>query len=126
MIEDYFSKVEQILQDFPIISSYILKKKVYSSTQGYIQGTIELESGHRVDFTEVKDVETVNKVKYRYHCMDKNQVMVFRYDNAGHHKNVPTFPHHKHTPNDIQKSTEPTLYDVLLEIAQLIRENKTR
>jgi len=40
------------------------------------------------------------------------------YDNAPHHVEIATFPHHKHEVDDIRASNEPTLYDVLLEVAQ--------
>ncbi len=123
MIEAYFAQVEQALQAFPSIRSYTLRKKVYNSKQGYISGSIILESGHCLDFAEVKNSEVSSKIKYRYHYMDENQVMIFRYDNAPHHGEVPTFPHHKHTPDGVQGSTEPELYDILLEIAQMGRES---
>ncbi len=50
--------------------------------------------------------------------MNEDLGMVFRYDNAPHHVEITTFPHHKHEVDDIRASNEPTLYDVLLEIAQ--------
>jgi hypothetical protein len=46
--------------------------------------------------------------------MDAQQELVFRYDNA---------PHHKHLRQGEQESEEPTLEDVLLEIAQRERED---
>ena len=50
--------------------------------------------------------------------MARDHNCIFRYDNAPHHRNIATFPHHKHSGEDILESTEPTLFDVLLEIAQ--------
>jgi hypothetical protein len=123
MIQDYFAQVEQVLQAFPNISSYTLKKKFYSNEQGYISGSITFKSGTHLDFTEVKDSKVASKNKYRYHYMGKNPSTSFRYDNAPHHRDVPTFPHHKHTGSSVQQSTEPTLHDVLLEIAKIEREN---
>ena len=123
MIESYFAQVEQVLQAFPSIRSYTLKKKVYNSKQGYIGGSIIFENRHRLDFVQVKDLETTGKIKYRYQYMDENQAMVFRYDNAPHHKEIQTSPHHKHTLSDVEKSVEPTLHDVLLEIARLQRKS---
>ncbi len=123
MIESYFAKVEQVLQAFPSIRSYTLKKKVYNSKQGYIGGSIIFENRRRLDFVQVKDLETTGKIKYRYQYMDENQAMIFRYDNAPHHKEAQTFPHHKHTLSGIEESVEPTLHDILLEIARLERKN---
>jgi hypothetical protein len=54
--------------------------------------------------------------------MDEHQVMIFRYDNAPHHTEIKTFPHHKHEIEGVKASPEPTLDDVLLEIAQKQRD----
>jgi hypothetical protein len=72
---------------------------------------------------EVKDIEVTGRIKYRYQCMDEHQALVFRYDNAPHHKHLQTFPHHKHTLSGVQESSEPTLYDILLEITRTERQS---
>ena len=123
MIETYFDQVESILQTFPHISTYTLRKKVYNSKQGYIGGSITFENGYRLDFIQVKDVDTAAKLKYRYQYMDEKQVLIFRYDNAPHHKSMGTFPHHKHTLSQVLENPEPTLRDVLLEIVRMVRES---
>ena len=50
--------------------------------------------------------------------------LVFRYDNADHHRklNLATHPHHKHDGNEanIVAATVPTLADVLAEIEQVL------
>ncbi|MFH1907434.1 MAG: DUF6516 family protein [Chloroflexota bacterium] len=53
--------------------------------------------------------------------MDENQALIFRYDNAPHHKEVKTFPHHKHFPEEVTTSQEPTLHTVLMEITHYHR-----
>ncbi len=122
MIQIYFADIEKSIQAFPNIRSYAIRKKVYNRRQGYIGASILFEDGCRLDFIEVKDVEQVGKIKYRYQYMDKQLALIFRYDNAPHHKNSSTFPHHKHIPGEIQESSEPILYDILLEIAYLERK----
>jgi len=101
MIEGYFSQIERILQEFPNIRSLSVRKKVYNVKQGYIGGSAIFENGYRLDFIEVRDIEVRPKVKYRYQYMDECQNLIFRYDNAPHHRNIATFPHHKHTHNEI-------------------------
>ncbi len=122
MIEDYFLQVETIIQAFPDIRFISLKKKIYSTNQGYISGSIIFKNEHRLDFVEVKNTDIKAKIKYRYHYMDECQGMIFRYDNAPHHPEIATFPHHKHEVEEVKASPEPTLDDVLLEIAQQQRD----
>lgn len=124
MIEDYFLQVEEILREFPSIRSRVLTQKVYNHFQGYISGKIVFENGHSLEFAEVVDTEQTTKVKYRYQYMDEKQSLIFRYDNAPHHKEVKSFPHHRHTPNKVTDSNEPGLNNILLEIARNQRRKK--
>ena len=49
--------------------------------------------------------------------MDARGKIIFRYDNAPHHPELSSFPHHKHTYNGrVIPVEEPTLTDVLEEI----------
>ena len=121
MIEQYFLWIESTIQNFPHLS-YSLSKKAYNSKQGYISGYIVFEDNSRLDFIEVKDVEMSNKIKYRYQYMDLEKQFIFRYDNAPHHSEIQTFPHHVHWPGQLGESSEPALFDVLLEIARIIHE----
>ncbi|BBC22757.1 DUF6516 family protein [Pseudanabaena sp. ABRG5-3] len=122
MIEDYFVQLEEIIKEFPNIRFVSITKKIYNISQGYISGSIIFENNHRLDFVEVKNIEILNKIKYRYHYMNDEQVMIFRYDNAPHHTNVSTFPHHKHDGENIRESGEPSLDQVLLEISRNQRQ----
>lgn len=124
MIEDYFQRVEEILREFPSIRSRALTQKVYNQYQGYISGKIVFENGHSLEFAEVVDTEQATKVKYRYQYMDEKQALIFRYDNAPHHKEVKSFPHHRHNPKKVTDSQEPDLNSILLEIAQSQRRKK--
>ena len=124
MIEDYFLQVEEILREFPSIRSRVLTQKIYNHFQGYISGKIVFENGHSLEFAEVVDTEQTTKVKYRYQYMDEKQSLIFRYDNAPHHKEVKSFPHHRHTPNKVTDSNEPGLNNILLEIARNQRRKK--
>jgi hypothetical protein len=42
-------------------------------------------------------------------------LQALRYDNAKHHPEIKTFPHHKHISGKIEDSKEPELIDVLSE-----------
>lgn len=119
MIEDYFLQVESILRNFPAIQTYKLTKKVYNIHQGYIGGKIAFDNGSSLEFVEVIDTERPTKIKYRYQYMDKSRSLVFRYDNAPHHPEIASFPHHKHIPDQNLESKEPDLESVLFEITRL-------
>lgn len=75
---------------------------------------------------EFVDVErTIERLLYVYQYMDPAKVLVFRYDNTGHHKqlDLPTYPHHKHEGGDINvvPSSAPNLAAILNEIETLVQ-----
>jgi len=121
MIEKYFEEIENLISYFEKIRSYTLTKKIYNDKQGFISGTIIFDDESQLEFVEVKNVEFEEKIKYRYHYMDKKKKIIFRYDNAEHHKNIKTYPHHKHLKDSVIESLEQNLFDVLLEIEEMIR-----
>lgn len=126
MIENYFLNLEKTLAEFSNGCCVSITKKIYNSKQGYINGSVIFENNDRLDFVEVINTDSQSKIKYRYHYMNQNQEIIFRYDNAPHHIEITTFPHHKHEGNVIKPSIEPTLYDILIEIAQMQRNLKNR
>ena len=60
--------------------------------------------------------------KYRFHFMDSADKMIFRYDNAPHHPEVATYPHHKHIrgKEKPKQSKGIGLQEVLSEIERMI------
>lgn len=58
--------------------------------------------------------------KYRFHYMNPIGQMLFRYDNAPHHPEVTSHPHHKHISDNVILAGEPSLKDVLDEISAII------
>ncbi len=72
-----------------------------------------------LEITEIF-VFDLNKRKYSFQWMNENYELKIRWDNAPHHRQFSTFPHHKHVENEenVQESEEPTLAEVL----ELIRK----
>jgi len=70
--------------------------------------------------TESRNKPSIDK--YRFHYMDNRGQMVFRYDNAPHHSEIGSHPHHKHTLDRIIPTTMPSLKDILNEITAVIIE----
>lgn len=121
MIENYFNQIQNLLAQYRhIIENQTLSTKTYTDTSGFVMGELRFIDESSLDFIEVVDVAKPHKGKYKYHYMDRDKAMAFRYDNAPHHKNLNTFPHHKHTQDAILESEEPDLQDVLREIEQSV------
>lgn len=82
-------------------------KDYFSETQNLLRGSAFIEN---VD------------VKYEAKSKTVGLIHVFRYDNAPHHPEVPTYPHHKHIRDEekVKQSKEIGLRDALSEIEGMI------
>lgn len=120
-IEDYFFALERSLTlnvkvgsvEQPILC---LRSDEYN---GLVRCRIFFWDNSYLDLYEVVSTEKgyPTRVHYAYTYVRDRQ-RIFRYDNAPHHPQIDTFPHHKHVgPKDkLEPSEEPSLTQVLQEI----------
>ena len=59
-------------------------------------------------------------VKYCYYWLDESDQIIAGWDNAAHHLEIKTHPHHVHTPEDVKESSIRNLDDVLALLAKKI------
>lgn len=118
MIFGYFREVELRLKIAEIIADKSVDLREFSATEGMLLGRLLFVDGSCLEFMEYLQEE--NRLKYRFHLMDKEGNMVFRYDNAPHHKDVSSFPHHKHLSGNVAESEDKGIMDVLDEIEILM------
>jgi hypothetical protein len=90
-----------------------------SSISGMIEGVIYFYDGSRLEVTERVKLERRRPVKtiYVYQYVRAGE-SVFRYDNAPHHPGLSNFPHHKHVGSKRLSAIEPSLNQILDEIAE--------
>ena len=118
MIAEYFREVEFRLKNAEIIADKSVDLREFSATEGMLIGKLLFVDGSMLEFMEYLQEE--NRLKYRFHLMDKEGTMILRYDNAPHHKDVSSFPHHKHLPGNVAESVDKGIMDVLDEIEILM------
>jgi len=61
------------------------------------------------------------KRKYSYHWQDAQGKLITRWDNSPHHRELSTFPHHRHLSEEVAASKERTIKDVLIVIKNAIQ-----
>ena len=118
MLESIAAHIESAIRCSALVVTYNLAKVQLSATIGYIEGTIAFVDSSRLVFFEFlrQTEDGVQREKYRYHFMDGNEQLIFRYDNAPHHPEVGTFPDHKHLPTGLVESVALYFADVFVEI----------
>ncbi|MBI4378561.1 MAG: hypothetical protein HY578_05625 [Nitrospinae bacterium] len=119
-ISDYISKLESVINSFPITVTYSLTIDRKTNDIALISGKIEFRNDAILDFKEfIEDTEHgVEKYKYAYN-LRAGEDIIFRYDNAPDPRvrRLKTFPYHKHLKGgEIIESHQIELSDVLEEI----------
>jgi len=61
------------------------------------------------------------KRKYSFHWQNSKQKLICRWDNSAHHRQITTFPFHKHLQSEIQESDPVTIQKVLEHISERIK-----
>ena len=86
---------------------------------------VRFPSGHTLELNEAIIVEEGQFIHlgYRYHFQDKQNNLVFRYDNTPHFPGVEGFPHHKHLPDKVSGAEEPLIINIIQEARQLAQRN---
>jgi hypothetical protein len=60
---------------------------------------------------------------YSFHWQDSKGVLIRRWDNAPHYKNLSTFPHHVHSRTGVQESREIDFESVIKVVAEKVRHS---
>ena len=102
--------------------------EIVPGREGVIEGRLRFWDASLLEFVEVLVVRGVVLVKtdYAYHYQDQQNQLIFRYDNAPHHPQIATHPHHKPVvrqggqSEQIEAAVSPHLNDVFHEIDQLL------
>jgi hypothetical protein len=78
---------------------------------------LRFEQGHLLEINEAVMIveDRLMPLDYRYHCQDKQNRLLFRYDSTPHFPGLPSFPHHKHLPDDVIGCEKPDLEQVMQE-----------
>jgi len=123
MIDEYFNEIEELLNNNPFIIKNEISKNKLNEYSGIIKGILRFKKS-TLSFIEVTDLDNNTdrvKKKYKYHYMDDNNNLIFRYDNVKHYQNIKTFPNHKHTYSEIIETSEPSFKMVLKEIKEYLQ-----
>lgn len=118
MIEAHFDSLEKGICGNLLVIFNNLNRTYTSPETGYIKGEIVFIDGSSLIIFQHARIERDKLVitDYRYHYMETNNRMIFRYDNAPHYPGIKTFPQHKHCPLVIEEAGMPGIEEVLAEI----------
>ncbi len=120
-IEDYFNYVRQIIKDLAHSHFERYEEQILSVNRGNLRVRLRFPDQALLEISEAV-VFMAGKLCwlcYRYHYQDPSAGVVFRYDNAPHHPEIPTHPDHKYTADSVLASSHPSIEQVVLEVRNL-------
>ncbi len=123
MIRKFVAGIEKTIDSSSIVLSSNIEKYFGPGEETvYLKGHVTIidSSILEISLFATESRETLSIDKYRLHYMNSAGQMVFRYDNALHHPEIDSHPHHKHTPDKISASNIPSLKNILNEISAII------
>jgi hypothetical protein len=122
ILSEYLAEIEIALGSLTNCHFEKYEEEALSSNRVNLRVRIRFAKGHLFELNEAVVVEqrSLKHLSYRYHFQDKENHLIFRYDNTPHFPNLPTQPHHKHLLNDVIPVEKPTIAYVVKEIAGII------
>lgn len=109
MIEVSFRKtIEQFSDIVESIEKLELSEEEHVSK---IRAKLKLFDGSALWIREVWIKDEIEV--YSYYWLRPDETIIIGWDNAPHHKEIGTFPHHRHIGNKIEPSQEKDLRNIL-------------
>jgi hypothetical protein len=103
------SVVERIVHSEEIVRGKLMKFKA----------TVLLNDGTQLRVSEIFINNAL--VKYSYYWLTSENSLIRGWDNAPHHKEVATFPHHSHSLSKVEETNVRSLKQVLHYIESLLQ-----
>jgi len=123
MIGDYFEFLKRIAKKSPEVMNFRLIRESIGVKSGFIRFALELRDGGELHVFEYID-SGLHKIDYSYHWLNREKELITRWDNAPHHSEVETFPHHVHEGDVIKPSEEPSFAEILKKIGENYKKEK--
>lgn len=125
-ISDYFASLERGIRDNPNVTAIeVLASEASDDYNGLLKARIQLWDSSYLEIYAVVSTELKHPIRiHRAYTYLREKHHVFRYDNAPHHPELITHPHHKHVGTDEQvaPSEQPSLNQVLAEVADTLAQ----
>ena len=111
----FYKLVEEVAD---IIADYSVSEYMRYGSAASLVAKVGFKDGSSL---YIKDYLFIDgKRKYSYHWQDIQGSLMTRWDNSPHHRELSTFPHHKHLPKEVSSSKERTVKDILTVIKAVI------
>ena len=121
MIEKFLNDLDAFLSASPSISDIDIVRRDIRDTGlekiAIYRYRLQLENGSMIELTErmIEEGTSLKTTKYRYHWQDASGNLIKRWDNAPHHPEIHTHPHHVHEGSEshVKPYTPISVFQIL-------------
>lgn len=123
LLSQYLGNVETAVRKLEDAYVEHYEEEILTTNRVNLRIRVRFSSGHLLELNEAFFVERehIKHLGYRYHFQDKQNNLVFRYDNTPHFPGLEGFPHHKHLSDKVTGTEEPSILKVIEE-AKLVAQ----
>jgi hypothetical protein len=121
--QDYHRQIVALIASISAISSSSVTFREIDENECYVKAVLTFATGHELHLAEyvILRAENVERSKYRYQLLSVDKKPLARWDNAPHHSQVATFPHHRHDACErVHPSRKMSPADTIAESLTLI------
>lgn len=121
MLESYLADVKASLTASSNVKDIEVLEEFITSVSGYLECRLLMIDNSTLYISEYFTIfgDEIKRDKYSYHRQRNNELLI-RWDNAPHHRELPTFLFHVHRKDGVFESKEMTVEDVLKELAEIM------
>jgi hypothetical protein len=119
---EYYRSVQAVISESPHAIASDVSFDEIDVNECYIHGVLTLVGGFELHLAEYVITEPdFQRSKYRYHLQRAGGALVSRWDNVPHHRDVSTFPDHRHNANgSVHPATQMDVFQVLTAVIPFI------
>ncbi|MCJ7738576.1 MAG: DUF6516 family protein [Anaerolineae bacterium] len=126
---EYLAQVKAGIALSPRVKQWIALREEAQGTVGMLRYRLTLDNDDLLEVFEYFRIlnNEVVRVKYSYYWQDARGRLMKRWDNAAHHPEIPSFPHHMHTESEdhVLPHQAMTIDDVLDVVAKNREERRS-
>lgn len=103
-VREYCAALQAMIRDCPFITHCSMEFEEIDLQVGYLKGMLEFIDGstlHFIEFVEIHGDRSIERPKYKYHLQSEAGDLMTRWDDVPHHRDVSSFPHHKHDKSGV-------------------------
>ena len=98
------------------------EEEIFGGNRANLRIRIRFSNGYLLELNEavLVEKEEIQHLHYRYHFQDRDNNLIFRYDNTPHFPHPLSYPHHKHLAEQVVPTENILIPGVIEEVLHFL------